>query len=148
VTVLEECITEEQRFVVRFCGQKDPMKKIFIKKCLLFTVGSVCHVKNRLQLGSKRFVDDEEVQTEVQKWLSGRPLLDNGYDKSGVRIVVWVPIVNAFTQQRIYGQTFPAQGKCRFCYNGYTDPFDKVFSTRLAKGCLKEIQTQIETIKT
>jgi hypothetical protein len=28
---------------------------------------------------------------------SGRPLLHNGYNKSGVCIVVWVTIVNAFT---------------------------------------------------
>jgi hypothetical protein len=29
-TVLEECNTEEQRLVVRFCGQKDSMQFIFI----------------------------------------------------------------------------------------------------------------------
>jgi hypothetical protein len=28
-----------------FCGRKDSVQRIFIKKCLLFTVGSVCHVK-------------------------------------------------------------------------------------------------------
>jgi hypothetical protein len=28
-----------------FCGQNDSMKRIFIKKCFLFTVGSVCRVK-------------------------------------------------------------------------------------------------------
>jgi hypothetical protein len=44
-TVLEECITEEQRSVVRFYGQKDSMQRIFIKKYYLFTVGSVCRVK-------------------------------------------------------------------------------------------------------
>jgi hypothetical protein len=41
---------------------------IFIKKCFLFTVGSVCRVK-QFSLGGKRFVVDEEVKTEVQKWL-------------------------------------------------------------------------------
>jgi hypothetical protein len=35
-TVLED--TEEQRSVVRFCGQKDSMQRKFIKKCFLFTV--------------------------------------------------------------------------------------------------------------
>jgi hypothetical protein len=40
---------------------------IFIKKCFLFTVGSVCHVSGS-QLGGRRFVDDEEVETEVRKW--------------------------------------------------------------------------------
>jgi hypothetical protein len=48
---------------------------IFIKKCFLFTVGSVCHVKwfiiglKNCQLGSKHFADDKEVETEVRKWL-------------------------------------------------------------------------------
>jgi hypothetical protein len=44
-TVLEEYATEEQRSVVRFCGQKDSMQRIFIKKCFLFTVGNICHIK-------------------------------------------------------------------------------------------------------
>jgi hypothetical protein len=43
------------------------MQRIFINKCFLFTVGSVCHVK-RFSLGGKRFADDEEVEMEVQKW--------------------------------------------------------------------------------
>jgi hypothetical protein len=43
------------------------MQRIFIKKCFLVTVGSVCHVK-RFRLGGKRFAD-EEVETEVRKWL-------------------------------------------------------------------------------
>jgi hypothetical protein len=39
-TVLEESTTEEQRSVVMFfCGQKDFMQRIFIKKYFLFTVG-------------------------------------------------------------------------------------------------------------
>jgi hypothetical protein len=45
VPMLEGCISEEQCFLVRFCGQKDSMQRIFIKKCLLFTVGSVCRIK-------------------------------------------------------------------------------------------------------
>jgi hypothetical protein len=44
------------------------MKRIFIKKFFLFTVGRVCRVK-RFSLGGKRFADDEEVETEVRKWL-------------------------------------------------------------------------------
>jgi hypothetical protein len=43
---------------------KDSMQRIFIKKCFLFMLGSVCHVK-RFHLGGKRFTDDEEVGTEV-----------------------------------------------------------------------------------
>jgi hypothetical protein len=47
---------------------------MFIKKCFLFTVGSVCSVKlfttvsRNCDLGGKRFAD-EEVETEVRKWL-------------------------------------------------------------------------------
>jgi hypothetical protein len=45
VTVLEECTAGEQHSVVcLFCGQKDSMQR-FIKKCLLFMVGSVSCVK-------------------------------------------------------------------------------------------------------
>jgi hypothetical protein len=62
-TVVLECATEEQRYVVRFCGQKDSMQRIFINKSFLFTVGSVCRIRGS-QLGreilSRRFesVDD------------------------------------------------------------------------------------------
>jgi hypothetical protein len=66
-TVFEGYITEEQCSVVRFCGQKDTMQKISIKKCFLFTVGSVCRLE-RFSLGGKRFTDDEKVETEVRKW--------------------------------------------------------------------------------
>jgi hypothetical protein len=52
VTVFERYTTEKQRSVVRFCGQKDSMQRIFIKKCFLFTVGSVCRVK-RFTTGSR-----------------------------------------------------------------------------------------------
>jgi hypothetical protein len=49
---------------VRFCGQKDSMQRIFVKKYFLFTVRSVCRVK-RFSLGGKCFADDE-VETEVR----------------------------------------------------------------------------------
>jgi hypothetical protein len=35
-------------------------------------VGSVCHVQ-RFSLGAKSFADDEEVETEVRKWLRQQP---------------------------------------------------------------------------
>jgi hypothetical protein len=44
------------------------MQRIFIKKCFLVTVGSVCRVK-LFSLSGKRFADDEEFETEVRKWL-------------------------------------------------------------------------------
>jgi hypothetical protein len=75
VTVFEEFITEEQRSLMHFfCGQKDSMQRIFVKKCFLFMVGSVCRVKQfaagsrNCHLGGRGFADDEEVETEVRKW--------------------------------------------------------------------------------
>jgi hypothetical protein len=44
------------------------MQRIFKKKCFLFAVGSVCRIK-RFTTRCKRFADDEEVETEVRKWL-------------------------------------------------------------------------------
>jgi hypothetical protein len=49
-----KCTTKEKHSVLPFFfGQKDSMQRIFIKKCFLFTVGSVCHVK--------RFATDREI---------------------------------------------------------------------------------------
>jgi hypothetical protein len=44
------------------------MQRIFIKKYFLLLLGNVCRVK-RFHSGGKRFPDDEEVGTEVRKWL-------------------------------------------------------------------------------
>jgi hypothetical protein len=74
VTVFEEYATEEQRSVVRFCGQKDSIQRIFTMKCFLFTPGSIHLIKGfragsrNFHPGGKRFADDEEVETE---WGSG-----------------------------------------------------------------------------
>jgi hypothetical protein len=68
VTMREECTTEEQRSVVCFMWAKGLSAKIFIKKFFLFTMESVCRVKRFITGGEKRFADDE-VETEVQKWL-------------------------------------------------------------------------------
>jgi hypothetical protein len=64
--MLKECTAEEQCFFCTFCGQKNLMQRVLIKKCFLFTTGSVCRVK---RFTSKRFAVDEEVETEVRKWL-------------------------------------------------------------------------------
>jgi hypothetical protein len=53
-TMLEECSTKEQRYVVRFCGRKDSMQRIFIMKCSLFVMGRVCLVK-RFRTGWQTF---------------------------------------------------------------------------------------------
>jgi hypothetical protein len=63
-----EYSTEEQRSIVRICGQKSSMQRIFINKYFIFMLGSVCCLK-RFHFGGKRFADDQEVKTEVRKWL-------------------------------------------------------------------------------
>jgi hypothetical protein len=68
-TVLEECTTEEQRYVVRFFyGQKDSMQMIFVR-------WEVVAASSGSQLGRetyRNFADDERVETEVRKWLRQR----------------------------------------------------------------------------
>jgi hypothetical protein len=71
VTMFEEYPTEEQCYLVRFFClfvQKDSVQRIFTKKCFLFMLRKVFRVK-RFHLGGKRFVVDEDVETEVRKWL-------------------------------------------------------------------------------
>jgi hypothetical protein len=71
-TVLEVYTTEEQRSVVRFYGQKDSIQMIFIKKCFLFIVWSVCRIK-RLTIGSRISLKDvrksQMMPAQVRKWL-------------------------------------------------------------------------------
>jgi hypothetical protein len=54
-----------------FRGNEDSLQRIFIMKCPVFTVRRVYRAK-RFSLDGKRFVDDEEVDTEVWKWLKHR----------------------------------------------------------------------------
>jgi hypothetical protein len=58
-TVLEGVLPKSSILLRAYYGQEDSMQRIFIKKCFLLTVGSVCRVK-RFYLGGKRFADDEE----------------------------------------------------------------------------------------
>jgi hypothetical protein len=44
-TVPEEYPTEEQRSIVRFLWTEGHNAKDILKKCFLFTMRSVCHVK-------------------------------------------------------------------------------------------------------
>jgi hypothetical protein len=46
MAVLDEYTTEEQRPVLRFCGQKNSMQRIFIKKYFLFTAANRKAVHN------------------------------------------------------------------------------------------------------
>jgi hypothetical protein len=45
------------------------MQRIFSKKYFLFTVGRICP-SQLVEKRGKRFADDEEVETEVRKWLT------------------------------------------------------------------------------
>jgi hypothetical protein len=53
-TVLESVLPKSSGLLCVFCGQKDTMQRPFIKKCFLFTVGSVCRV-NRFKTGWQTF---------------------------------------------------------------------------------------------
>jgi hypothetical protein len=69
-TVLEDCTTKELRTVVRFYGRKDSMQRIFIKKCFLFTMGSVHRVR-RFTTGSIKSQGRSEAANDARP---GRPL--------------------------------------------------------------------------
>jgi hypothetical protein len=70
------------------------VQRIFIKTCFLFAVKSVCRVK-RFSLAGKRFADDEEVETEVRKWLRQE------YGTSGSMLVEDMSRNKCFYQVRI-----------------------------------------------
>jgi hypothetical protein len=80
--VLEDCTTEEQRSVVRFCGQKDSAQRIFIKKCFLFTAVSV-------RLG-KQFIIGSRNVAKVSRMRSLMWRCGNGRDNSRKTFMLWV----------------------------------------------------------
>jgi hypothetical protein len=88
--LLEECTNEEQRSVVFFfCGQKDSVQRISIKKLCL----SRKAVHNWVEKRGKRFADDKAVETEVRKWLRQ---LSKDFYAAGVDVVVkrWDKCIN------------------------------------------------------
>jgi hypothetical protein len=91
-TAFGEFTAEEQRSIVGFCGQKDSMQRIFVKKYFLFMMGSVCRVK-RFHLRGKRFAYDEEVEREIRKWLrrKSKDFYVAGFDALVKR---WVKCIN------------------------------------------------------
>jgi hypothetical protein len=64
MATLVDCTT---KYSVLFCVKGLSAKAIH-KKDFIFIVGNVCRVK-QFSLGGKHFVDDEEIETEVRKWL-------------------------------------------------------------------------------
>jgi hypothetical protein len=72
-TVLQECITEEQRSVVRFFyGQRDSMQRIFIKKYFLFMVGCFYRLKRFTTVSRNSLKDVRKSQVmpdQARKWL-------------------------------------------------------------------------------
>jgi trehalose utilization protein len=71
-TVLEEYITEEQSSLVRILWAKGLNARILVKKCFMFTVGSVCRVK-WITAGSRNSLNDvrrsQMMPDQVRKWL-------------------------------------------------------------------------------
>jgi hypothetical protein len=45
VTTFEDSSTKDSVLLLVFCGQKDTMQRVFIKKCFMIIVGSVYGVK-------------------------------------------------------------------------------------------------------
>jgi hypothetical protein len=71
VTILKEGTTEISILLcVFFVGKR--IQRIFLKKCFLFTVGSVCHVK-RFTTGPRNSLEDvgksQMMSDRMQKWL-------------------------------------------------------------------------------
>jgi hypothetical protein len=67
-TVLEGVLPKSSNLLCVFCGHKNSMQRTCIKKCFLFTVGSVCHVK-WFSLGGECFAHEDEAEMKVQKQL-------------------------------------------------------------------------------
>jgi hypothetical protein len=72
-TVLEEFTTEYQHSVVRFffCGKKDLVQRIFIKKCFLFMVanlsGKAVHIlAKKFSQGRSKVADDAQIGHPVE----------------------------------------------------------------------------------
>jgi hypothetical protein len=76
VIVLEEYTTEERRSVMRFLWAKG-LNANDIHKAMFPVYGGKClpckAVHSWVEKRGKRFADDEEVETELQKWLKHRP---------------------------------------------------------------------------
>jgi hypothetical protein len=67
-TMFEECSNEEQCSVVRFLWGKGHNAKNIHKEMFPVYGGKCLSRKAVLQLGSKRFADEEEAETEARKW--------------------------------------------------------------------------------
>jgi hypothetical protein len=99
-TVLEECITEEKHSVVRFLLAEGINAKDIQKKCFLFMLGNVCRVK-LFNLGGKRFSDDEEVETEVRKWLrqQSKDIHAAGFDELLKRLDKFINVGGGYVEK-------------------------------------------------
>jgi hypothetical protein len=73
-TVLEELLLKSNVLLCFFCGQNDSMQNIFIK--MLPFYGGKCLSRKAIhkfvEKRGKPFAHDEEVETEVRKWLRQR----------------------------------------------------------------------------
>ena len=65
----------EQRAVIRFCGQKDLMQMRFTLRCVQCMATSVFLGLMKKLLGGQKFASDTEVQSVVRQWLGQQPAL-------------------------------------------------------------------------
>jgi hypothetical protein len=79
------------------------MQRILIKKRFLFVAGSVCGVQLFTTRG-KHFADDEEVETEVRKWLR-QQLKDfcvAGFDTLAKRWDKCVSVCGGYVEKQVF----------------------------------------------
>jgi hypothetical protein len=67
-TALEGCTIEDHHFGLHLYGQKGSLQRIFMNKCFMFTVGSVCRVK-RSTFRRRNIAYDGEVEMKARKRL-------------------------------------------------------------------------------
>jgi hypothetical protein len=94
-TVFEDVLPKSRVLLYFFCGQKDPMQRIFIKNCFLFTVDSVCRVKRfttGLRNSLKDFRKSQMIPEQIPKWLrqQSKHFYAAGFDALGQVYQCWL----------------------------------------------------------
>jgi hypothetical protein len=97
-------------FVVRlFCGQKDSIQRMFIKKCFLFTIGSVCRVK-RFTTGSRNSLMDVRksriMADQARKWLrqQSKDFRSSGFDALVMRWDKGISVGGDMSRNKCFSQ--------------------------------------------
>jgi hypothetical protein len=115
VTVLEECATENQFFYAFFFVRKRTHCKGFSKGMIPVYGGKGFVMQSGLQLGGKRLADDEEVETEVRKWLrqQSKDFYAEGFDPLVKRRDKCVNVGGGYVQKWMF---FPASNITCFTF--------------------------------